>query len=249
MVSCKEKITYATRRACVSVANSISRWKFSKSIHVSHLNVANYTDLVVSYKETVACATRRACVSLSPNKANRSLSLPFTLSLLHCRSLTLFLSLVRALFLSLSLSLTHTHTHSLSLSLSSPSSPSLFLSCIAGADIYMTCMPLPINKPTCVQMCDVTHSFVWYELIRTGKGAYWHYEDIGSACKWLETLQHTATHCNTLQHTAMHCNTLQQTTTHCNTLQHTAIRCNTLQHAATHCKFRNVAVENDWRDR
>jgi len=38
----------------------------------------------------------------------------------------------------------------------------------------------------------------------------------------LDTLQHTATHCNTLQHTATHCNTLQHTATHCNTLQHTA---------------------------
>jgi len=33
----------------------------------------------------------------------------------------------------------------------------------------------------------------------------------------VDTLQHTATHCNTLQHTATHCNTLQHTATHCNT--------------------------------
>ena len=36
----------------------------------------------------------------------------------------------------------------------------------------------------------------------------------------IQTLQHTATHCNTLQHTATHCNTLQHTATHCNALQH-----------------------------
>jgi len=30
-------------------------------------------------------------------------------------------------------------------------------------------------------------------------------------CHTLQTLQHTATHCNTLQHTATHCNTLQDT--------------------------------------
>ena len=29
----------------------------------------------------------------------------------------------------------------------------------------------------------------------------------------MNTLQHTATHCNTLQHTATHCNTLQHTAT------------------------------------
>jgi len=34
----------------------------------------------------------------------------------------------------------------------------------------------------------------------------------------IDTLQHTATHCNTLQHTATHCNTLQHTAIHCNTL-------------------------------
>ena len=39
---------------------------------------------------------------------------------------------------------------------------------------------------------------------------------------YINTLQHTATHCNTLQHTATHCNTLQHTASHCNTLQHTA---------------------------
>jgi len=38
----------------------------------------------------------------------------------------------------------------------------------------------------------------------------------------VDTLQHTATHCNTLQHTVTHCNTLQHTATHCNILQHTA---------------------------
>jgi len=48
-------------------------------------------------------------------------------------------------------------------------------------------------------------------------------------------LQLAATHCNTLQHTAAHCNTLSHTATHCNTLQHTATHCNTLQHTATHC--------------
>ena len=56
---------------------------------------------------------------------------------------------------------------------------------------------------------------------------------------YIETLQHTATHCNTLQHTAIHCNTYmsdtsryihRNTATHCNTLQHTATHCNTLQH-------------------
>ena len=31
----------------------------------------------------------------------------------------------------------------------------------------------------------------------------------------IDTVQHTATHCNTLQHTATHCNTLQHTATHC----------------------------------
>jgi len=47
----------------------------------------------------------------------------------------------------------------------------------------------------------------------------------------MQTLPHTATHCNTLQHTATH------TATHCNTLRHTsAIRMQTLHHTATHCK-------------
>jgi len=32
----------------------------------------------------------------------------------------------------------------------------------------------------------------------------------------LDTLQHTATHCNTLQHTATYCNSLQHTATHRN---------------------------------
>ena len=50
----------------------------------------------------------------------------------------------------------------------------------------------------------------------------------------LDTLQHTATHCNTLQHTATQCNTLQHSATHCNTLQDTGTHCNTLQHNATH---------------
>jgi len=70
-------------------------------------------------------------------------------------------------------------------------------------------------------------------------------------CVWdLDTLQHTATHCNTLQHTATHCNTLlyvcMYLLTHIHrwwwvcvwdldTLQHTATHCNTLQHTATHC--------------
>jgi len=45
----------------------------------------------------------------------------------------------------------------------------------------------------------------------------------------MNTLQHTATHCNTLQHTVTHCNTLQHIATHCNTLQHVATHCNTLQ--------------------
>jgi len=36
----------------------------------------------------------------------------------------------------------------------------------------------------------------------------------------LDSLQHTAAHCNTLQHTATRCNTLQHTATNCNTLQH-----------------------------
>jgi len=45
----------------------------------------------------------------------------------------------------------------------------------------------------------------------------WHRHD------WINTLQHTATHCNTLQHT----------TTHCITLQHTEILCNTLQHTTS----------------
>jgi len=47
----------------------------------------------------------------------------------------------------------------------------------------------------------------------------------------LNTLQHTATHCNTLQHT---CSTLQCTATHCNALQFATAQCNALQHAATH---------------
>jgi len=54
----------------------------------------------------------------------------------------------------------------------------------------------------------------------------------------LQTLQHTATHCNTLQHTAPHCTTLQHqvdTATHRDTPQHTTTRCSTLQHTATHC--------------
>jgi len=46
---------------------------------------------------------------------------------------------------------------------------------------------------------------------------------------------HIATHCSTLQHTAAHCNTLQHTATHCNTLQHIAVHDNTLQHTTTHC--------------
>jgi len=36
-------------------------------------------------------------------------------------------------------------------------------------------------------------------------------------------------------HTATHCNSLQLSATHCNTLQHTATHCNTQQHTATHC--------------
>jgi len=55
------------------------------------------------------------------------------------------------------------------------------------------------------------------------------------------TLQHTATHCSTLQRTATHCNTLQHTAAHCDTLQHTATHRNTLQHTATHCNTRATA--------
>ena len=50
----------------------------------------------------------------------------------------------------------------------------------------------------------------------------------------MDTLQHTATHCNTLQHTTAHCNALQHTVTNCNTLQHTVKHCNTRQHTVTH---------------
>jgi len=64
----------------------------------------------------------------------------------------------------------------------------------------------------------------------------------------LQTLQHTATHCNTLQHTATHCNTLQHTATHTHLRttgekglipqprshrNTTTTRCNTLQHTRT----------------
>ena len=69
----------------------------------------------------------------------------------------------------------------------------------------------------------------------------------GITCSWvpgarkmqLDTLQHTATHCNSLQQIATHCNTLQHTAAHCNKLQCTGCperaRCNTLQRTATHC--------------
>jgi len=85
--------------------------------------------------------------------------------------------------------------------------------------------------------------------------------DCSSVHILMDTLQHTATHCNTLQHTAVHCNTpiacssvhiwwktLQRNATHCNALQntywrfecariveHTATHCNTLPCTATHC--------------
>jgi len=52
---------------------------------------------------------------------------------------------------------------------------------------------------------------------------------VSFANRALDTLQHTATHCNTLQHTVTHCNTLQHTATHWNTLQHIATHYNTLQ--------------------
>jgi hypothetical protein len=44
---------------------------------------------------------------------------------------------------------------------------------------------------------------------------------LGRGGFWMETLQHTATHCNTLQHTATHHNTLQHPATPCDTPQHT----------------------------
>jgi len=52
---------------------------------------------------------------------------------------------------------------------------------------------------------------------------------------YIDSLQHTATHCNTLQHTATHCNTLLHTATHCNTLRY------------QHCKTdiaRNTSQQN-----
>jgi len=80
----------------------------------------------------------------------------------------------------------------------------------------------------------------------------------------VDTLQHTATHCNTLQHTATHCNTLQHNAaqgrskstkmlmklmkgliladalqTHCNT--HTL--CATLHHTTPHCNTLQHKVE------
>ena len=59
----------------------------------------------------------------------------------------------------------------------------------------------------------------------------------------IDTLQHTASHCNTLQHTITQCNVKnrkkicpihvhQHTATHCNTLQHAATHCNILKHTA-----------------
>ena len=36
------------------------------------------------------------------------------------------------------------------------------------------------------------------------------------SCAYVQTLQHTTTHCNTLQHNATNCKTLQHTATHCN---------------------------------
>ena len=55
----------------------------------------------------------------------------------------------------------------------------------------------------------------------------------------MQTVQHTATHCNTLQHTATHCNTdpplhLQYLPIQKETHVHTATHCNTLQHTAKH---------------
>ena len=49
-------------------------------------------------------------------------------------------------------------------------------------------------------------------------------------CNTLQTLQHTATHCNTLQHTATHCNTLQLA------VYMASYQC-TLQRTATHCSW------------
>jgi len=60
----------------------------------------------------------------------------------------------------------------------------------------------------------------------------------------VDTLQHTATHCNTLQHTATRDTSAiiscRLHTQDCNTLQHTATHCNTLQHTATHCNTRYI---------
>jgi len=50
----------------------------------------------------------------------------------------------------------------------------------------------------------------------------------------LESLQHSATHCNTLQHSATHCNIWQHTAAHCITWHHTATYRNTLHYTATH---------------
>jgi hypothetical protein len=62
----------------------------------------------------------------------------------------------------------------------------------------------------------------------------------------INTLQHTATHCNILQHTATHCNTLQHPATHCNTLQHIATHCNTLHHVEEPSNLCLDPLKNDW---
>ena len=58
-------------------------------------------------------------------------------------------------------------------------------------------------------------------------------------CHRIDTLRHTATHCNTLQCTATQNSGMDMgwtlELTHCDTLQHTATHCNTLRHTATHC--------------
>jgi len=59
----------------------------------------------------------------------------------------------------------------------------------------------------------------------------------------LESLQHSATHCNTLQHSATHCNIWQHTAAHCSTLHHMASHCNIPQHTALHC---NTLNHNVW---